>query len=210
MSDFNSSFSIAAIPICIMLMTCLSASIATAQQKEQLTIIENAKQFYETDGLIIIDFDVDTEGEPTKPKQAVGDLYASQGVAFAVEDSEIGVILHRYNCSGPSGKLCAGGQAYLGIIRISFHDPDDPDEKATITQFGVQLAAVKPGGTKIEAYDSADQLIGSIEPTKQWNCFLGAKSKTPIHFLRIVPNPEIDPDYAFDDLGFDKPERIMD
>jgi len=163
-------------------------------------------------GNVEIDFDTDPDGKEVQVKQAFSDLYLPVGVTFKSEREEGSVVAFRYNCKGRSGKNCAGNSSppYYGNVKIAFHKPGDAKTPATITKFRVYLAVVEKDGTSIEAYDSGDKLIGKLVTRGriERNEFLAASSETPIAYLRIVANEDIDADFAFDDLVFDKPRVV--
>jgi hypothetical protein len=52
--------------------------------------------------------------------------------------------------------------------------------------------------------------IAEIKTVSSQRDFLAIESNTPIAYIKIVPDPEVDPDYAIDDLTFDLPKPLAE
>ena len=93
-------------------------------------------------------------------------------------------------------------------MNIRFCVPGSPGIPAGVHTAGVWAAIVMDKGTVVQAWDANGNLIkevvSGIGPTE----FFGFHSSVPIHLLRIIPIPEIDPNYTIDDLIFDTPKSV--
>jgi hypothetical protein len=138
-------------------------------------------------------------------------LYVDQGCTFAtsVGDSFVGV--QPYDVGGRSGGKCIATHKplYQGKMTIRFCKPGDDKVPATVTTVGFWVSHVSPDGTALQAYDNDGKLIGSVSTTKKHGEFLAIKSTKSIAYIKVVPNIEVDPDFAIDDLVFDTPVPIM-
>jgi hypothetical protein len=161
--------------------------------------------------VIRLAFDTDSAGNNLGVGQDVSKLFVGQGCTFAtsIDGSFVGV--QPYDVGGRSGGLCIATHKplYQGIMTIRFCKTGDDKVPATVTTVGFWVSHVSPDGTALQAYDKDGKLIGSISTAKRKRDFLAVKSTTPIAYIKVVPNIEVDPDYAIDDLVFDTPVPIM-
>ncbi|MBI3830617.1 MAG: hypothetical protein HY291_13940 [Planctomycetes bacterium] len=161
-------------------------------------------------GATRIDFEKAPDGTALTPGMDVGRTFVPKG--FTISTSAAGAIVsvNNYDVQGRSrGNSCATHQPlWEGELTIRFCAPGRPDVPACVTRVGFWIAAVQPDGTALEAYDSKGKRIAEIKTTKNPNEFLGVRSRTPIAYIRVVPNVAIDPNYTIDDLVFDAPRPL--
>jgi len=151
-----------------------------------------------------LDFDADSEGRPLKVGNDISTRFVGDGVTFSTSVAESFVSVNLYEVSGPSRGLSAATHdpLYEGMVTIRFCMPGNPGVPAGVQGVGLWLAVVKERGTKLQALDASGEILTEIETTGPPSEFLGLRSERPIHALRLVPNPDIDPNYTIDDLVF--------
>lgn len=147
----------------------------------------------------VIDFERDLKGRPLEAGRVLDELYAPLGVRLrsSVEGSPI--VADEYVVASESRHLSAATQTprWTGETTISFDRP--------VRAAGFYVAHVFIGGTGVEAYDAAGELLGRIYADEPDNDFLGLRSTgAPIARLRIFPVPHIDPNFTIDDLAFER------
>jgi len=98
---------------------------------------------------------------------------------------------------------------FQGTITIRFCVPGNKKEKAIVKTVGFWISHIAIDGTTLKAYDIKNRRIGEIKTIRAQHDFPAIKSNVPINYIKIVPDPVIDPDYAIDDLVFDKPIGAM-
>jgi len=162
-----------------------------------------------------INFDRGPNGEHTMVGKDIRDLYVPLGVTLHSEmpgypDAFISV--EEYNVKGRSGVKCAATHdpLYQGTIVVRFCLPGNSGVPAGVHYVGFWVAYIEKDGTTLEAYDVHDRLIGSVNTSVRGNDFLALKSRTPIAYIKVVPNVEIDEDHAIDDLVFDPPVTLAE
>lgn len=158
-----------------------------------------------------IDFDQDADGAATVPRTDISKAYVRLGCKFESSFKDSVIAIQPYNVGGRSGGRCAANlqPLYQGQMTIRFCKPGDADMPATVRMVGFWTSHIAPRGTSLEAYDLDDRLIGKIETTRPERDFLAIKSEVPIAYIKVVPDLEVDPDYAIDDLVFDQPAAVM-
>ena len=154
-----------------------------------------------------IDFETAPDGTPLTAGMDIGKTFVPKGFTLATSYEDSFVSVNNYDVRGPSGGNSCATQNPLwnGTVTIRFCVPGQPKIPAGVTRVGLWIAEVTTDGTALEAYDAADRRIAEIKVVKVGNDFLGVKSTVPIAYVKIVPNPAIDPNYSFDDLIFDTP-----
>lgn len=159
-----------------------------------------------------ITFDKAPSGEKLEPGMNVSRTFVPVGVALSTSIEGSYVSVNSYDVGGPSrGQSCAThSPLFRGEITIRFCIPGNARIGAGVTRVGFWIAAVRPGGTALEAYDARNRRIGEVKTTEHHRDFLGVHSSVPIAYVKVVPNPEIDADYTIDDLVFDRPTPLLD
>lgn len=167
-------------------------------------------------GFSVVDFEKRPNGKKINRDEDVTRAYVDYGVILEGENTESSVIVKRYNCGSRSGALCAANEepAYQGVMRIRFCIPGKPDFKAGVNFVGLFIAHVKKLGTSLQAYDSYGNLLKEIKTDvtaeSMGSDFLSVTSNVPIAYIRLVPHPEIDKDFAIDDIYLDTPQPLVD
>lgn len=164
-----------------------------------------------------LEFDALPDGSFPADGTPIGDAFAAQGVRLTTS-LEGGVIAaFEFKVSGaPSAGISAAGRRldttdenYRGVTTFTFHVPGRPEIPATVTKFGCYLALIKPNGTLLRFFDSQGRLISQQSTVRPSWDFVGFRSETPIARVEIHPTT-LDPNYAFDDVLFDRPEPRAD
>jgi hypothetical protein len=154
-----------------------------------------------------VDFDTAPSGRRFGANESVERAYVVKGVSLStsIRTSYVGV--NNYVVEGRShGRSAATvSPVWQGEITLSFNEPGHPERSAAVSRFGLWVADVLPGGTRLVALGADGSEAGSVTTTAQGAQFLGFRSDTPIHAVRVVPDKSIDPNYAIDDLVFDPP-----
>jgi len=142
-----------------------------------------------------IDFKNAPDGKPLGIGQDVGKTFIPSGITIETSIPNAIVSVNDYNVAGRSGGLsCATHQPlWEGILTIRFCLPGNDRIPAGVTHVGLWIAAVSPDGTKLEAYDAHDRLLAEIKTVAQGHDFLAVRSNIPIAYIKVVPNPRIDP-----------------
>ena len=157
-----------------------------------------------------ISFDRRPDGGPLRVGENLEQLFVPWGCVFdsSYESSFIAPDGYEFPI-GSKGFSAANVQPHWqGIMTIRFCETGEPSLPAGVHCVGMWVAQVKPGGTTLEAWSRSNQLIASVTTSSTGVDYLGLHSPEPIARLRVVPNPDIDPDYAIDDLAFDTPRPL--
>ena len=158
-----------------------------------------------------IDFERYPSGKALKAGDNIQQAFVDWGITLStsVEDSYVSV--NRYHIEGAGGGKSAATHdpLYEGEITISFCKPGAPRRPAGVYFIGCWIGIVKPGGTSMIAYGADGMEIGRVITTKEKSQFLGIKSNVPIARIGIVPNPDIDSNFALDDLVYDQPAPLF-
>ena len=162
-----------------------------------------------------INFDRGPAGELTIPGRDIRDLYVPLGATIHSEmpnEPDAFISVEEYNVKGRSGDKCAATHdpLYQGTIVVRFCLPGNSGVPAGVHVVGFWTAYIEPEGTALEAYDVHDRLIGLTKTRVRGNDFLAIKSKTPIAYIKVTPDTEIDEDHAIDDLFFDPPVTLAE
>ncbi|MEQ8787866.1 MAG: hypothetical protein RIC55_16290 [Pirellulaceae bacterium] len=157
-----------------------------------------------------IDFDRGPQGETLQVGDDLRRTFVSQGVTITSSGGIVSV--EQYEVNGRSNGLCAATHdpVYQGVITIRFCLPGNERAPAGVRYVGFWTAHVAPDGTALEAYDIRGRRIAAIKTVRHRKDFLALHSNTPIASIKIVPDPEVDPDYAIDDLVFDTPKPLAE
>lgn len=156
---------------------------------------------------VIVDFDVKPDGTKTVLGEPIEKMCAELGLVAQVDVEGSKLTVKPFKAS--KGYSAAGDNPeYEGVTSFTFFEKGDSSRsKKTISHFGIHVAYVTACGTLLKAYDESDNLVGELATNSNGICFLGFYSKTPIARVEIVPDKEIDPDYAFDDVSFKYAEQ---
>ncbi len=158
-------------------------------------------------GLARIDFETDSEGRRLGAYESVERVYQPLGVSLSTSICRSYVGTNPYVVDGRSRGLSAAtvSPVWEGELTLRFHRPGQPMTPAGVHWFGLSIAHVFPGGTRLVALGEAGQTLGTLETTRTGTDFLGFHSDQPVHSVRLIPNRTIDPNYTIDDLLFDSP-----
>ena len=165
--------------------------------------------------LRIIDFETDDRGQPIKSGAPLNRAFQRWGCTLATSARNSDVAADTYVVEGRSRGNSASTRnpRWEGTITVTFHEPGRPDSPAGVRVVGCWAAAVQRDGTALQAYDRNGELIGEIRSRRGPCELLALRSRTPIAFARIAPDPAIDANYTIDDLFFDHPRgfgRVQD
>jgi len=165
-----------------------------------------------------LEFTVAPDGRPLKPGEDLATTFAPLGCLLSTSVPGAAVVIQDFPVDGRSGPPCAGTEhpqdpnlRYSGVITIRFCAPGRPNVRAGVRFFGVWVAHVYADGTVLEAYDAAGRRLAAlptIDKEEEHKDFLALRSNVPIANVRIVPNLEIDDNYAIDDVAYDPPEPL--
>ena len=194
----------------VLWLSVLSVSVlAQEQPKLKRIVVDDDKNF--PMNVTRIDFDKGPKGLILRSGIDISELYVPLGCIFESSFPGSFVGVEPYNVGGRSGGHCAANHKplYQGTIIIRFCAPGNKKIPATVKTVGFWTSHVAIDGTTLEAYDIKDKKIGEIKTLRNQRDFLAIKSKVPINYIKIVPNTKIDPDFAIDDLVFDKPIAAM-
>lgn len=190
---------------------CLVAdgSNVRAQEESAIVRIDSPSEF-DDEGTVTLDFDRNPKGEGIYAGSDISNVYIPYGCKLSCpDDSLIPTVqayrVHSKQSAANSEKDDRKGLSYTGVTVVQFCEPGDENSPATITRFCVRLSYVSPGGTAVKAFDEEGELIGEIQTTVVGYEFLAFRSDTPVASIQIVPNNEVDPDYAYDTVRFDRP-----
>ncbi|MCH2059153.1 MAG: hypothetical protein MK183_00875 [Verrucomicrobiales bacterium] len=158
-----------------------------------------------------IGFERKPSGELLRAGENIQRAFVDWGAVFSTSISQSYVSVSRYNIKGAGGGMSAATHEplYEGSITIKFCTPGTAGKPAGVNFAGCWLGIVKPGGTSIIGYDVNGEEVGRVMTTKTGSQFLGVKSNVPLAMIKIVPNPEIDTNFAIDDLLFDTPTPLI-
>ncbi|MGE3854359.1 MAG: hypothetical protein AB7K09_21695, partial [Planctomycetota bacterium] len=157
-----------------------------------------------------IDFETDPDGRPLVIGENVERRFIAAGFTLSTSIPGAFVSVNSYIVGGRSKQQSCATHIPLfrGEITIRFCMPGREHVPAGVHRVGLWIAYVSPNGTSIEAYDANDQRIAVVPVVGNVNDFLGVESRTPIAYIKVVPNMAIDPDYTIDDLVFDTPRPL--
>ncbi|MGI9239802.1 MAG: hypothetical protein ACR2RV_03320 [Verrucomicrobiales bacterium] len=157
-----------------------------------------------------IDFEFDSMGEPLRPGQDISRRFIPDGVIIttSIEDSFFSVndFAVPGRSRGQSG--ATHSPLFYGTLSMRFCVPGNENEPAGVTHVGLYAAIVQEGGTSLAAYDASGHRIATVTTKLGSHEFIGLRSNVPIHRIEIIPNKDIDPDVAIDDLVFSVPEGL--
>lgn len=158
-----------------------------------------------------IDFEKDPAGAPFALDADIALTYVPLGCTFETSFADSHVGIQSYNVGGRSGGRSAANQEplYQGVISIRFCKPGDKNTPGTVTTVGFWTSHIAPKGTSLVAYDASGKEIVTVPTSLRQREFLAIRSQTPIAYIAVIPNVDIDPDYAIDDLVFDRPTVLM-
>jgi hypothetical protein len=140
-----------------------------------------------------------------QPGENVEKMFVGKGFVLSTSVPKSFVAVNNFVVTGgKSGGLSVANHEPLweGEITIKFVRPGLEHLPTGVSHFGCYIAAVVPGGTELIAYDLQGRELGKIATRVNGTDFLGVRSEVPIHTIRIVPNPQIDPNYTLDDFIF--------
>ena len=159
-----------------------------------------------------IDFDRGPQGEILSPGKDIRDVFISLGCTIEPLLKESKIAVQDYNVRGRSGKFCVANHdpLYQGEMLVRFCMPGNAGVPAGVHVVGFWTAYIEPNGTALEAYDVHDRLITVVKTRNRGRDFLCVKSNTPIAYVKITTDEEIDKDFAIDDLVFDPPVTLAD
>lgn len=159
-----------------------------------------------------IDFERGPRGEELSDDRDIASIFAPLGCTFAVLLPDAYVSVQSYNVGGRSGGKCAATfkPRYQGTMLIKFCVPEHERIPAAVRNVGLSVSHVSPGGTILQAFDAHHRLLGEVRTTRTGSDFLALKSIAPIAYAKVVPVPEIDKDFAIDDLVFDPPQPLAE
>lgn len=173
-----------------------------------------------------INFEEDPVGKELRVGEDLSVRLAAWGCLLSTSVKDSYVAVQPFNVGGRSGVHCAATHdpIYQGTITIRFCRPgssssssessphsSEPsrggrfDKPAGVHSVGLWVSHVTPNGTTMRAFDKDGREIYSVKTAKDVRDFLGIHSPRPIARVEIVPDAKIDPDYAIDDLTFDRP-----
>lgn len=162
--------------------------------------------------VIRVAFETDSQGRNLEPGVDLSRRFVDQG--FTMDTSIEGAIVsvERYNVRGRSGGQCATTHdpIYEGELTIRFCEPGNGRVAAGVHYVGFWTAYIVRDGTALEAYDSTGRPVAIIKTQRNTRDFLAIKSTVPIAYIKIVPDIEIDPNFAIDDLVFDPPVPLAE
>ncbi len=159
-----------------------------------------------------IDFDRAPGGATIAAGTDISEVYVPVGATFISSYKDSFVAVEPYNVGGRSGGRCAANHKplYQGTMTIRFCKPDNARLPAGVTHVGFWTSHIAPEGTALQAFDARGRQIGEIKTVRSQRDFLAMKTNVPIAYIRIVPDEEVDPDYAIDDLVFDTPKPLSE
>lgn len=152
----------------------------------------------------VLGFDKDPGGKELKVGTNVEQVFQDWGCTLASSVEGGAVVVDSYKVGGETGGVSAGNDRprWEGEITVRFHQPGKPEQAAGVRQAGCYVSSVVKGGISMKFFDLDGGLIGAVPAAESGLAFLGAESEVPIGSVRIVPNPAVDRNYAFDDFFF--------
>ena len=162
-------------------------------------------------GMIFVDFERLPNGKPNSGNLDVSKAYVDQGVMFqtSIADSYVGTQMYTFGREGQYS-IATAEPTYQGVITISFCVPGNELFAAGTKYVGFNVSHVNPEGTWFEAYDPQGQLITKFTTDESGMDYLGFRSEVPIAKVVVRPNPQVDEDYAIDDLFFERPVALLE
>jgi len=160
----------------------------------------------------VIDFETAADGTELGSGESVEDEFVRMGVRFStsIGDSYVGAV--KYVVEGGSGDQAAATiePLFHGTVSARFHPPGSPNVAAGVRFVSCRLAVVERGGTALVAFNAFGDEIGRATVEAGPHAYLGVASDEPIARVAIVPDPDLDTDYTFDDFTFSRPEALID
>lgn len=193
-------------PLAVLLLALASATSAIAQSS---SLREVDEQSLIDGGARHLTFDTDPDGQAIPDEFDVSKTYIAYGCRISASLEDSFPATRSYQVREGSGQCCANlNPAYAGALILHFCEPGNEERAATVSKFGVAVSFVVPKGTKIEFYDQESTMFAELESDQRGVQFFAVQSETPIAFVKIRPVARIDPDFAIDDLMFDRPVPI--
>ncbi|MEM9410896.1 MAG: hypothetical protein AAGA30_07270, partial [Planctomycetota bacterium] len=184
---------------------------------------DHQNNFYKV-GDTIVSFEPEDSTKFVSIGEKIDGNYSDAGVLMKTERSGyIRLFKYSFNrCPIDSGERCAcpfdemTGKPLRGNTVITFCEPGQPERPAGVKKFGVFLERIDHSRDfVVEAYNAVGQMIGMVEASDQLCIFAGFTSSDPITKIRIARNEnleilerDIDQNYAFDCLTFDRPQAM--
>ncbi|MEE2640647.1 MAG: hypothetical protein VX768_08485 [Planctomycetota bacterium] len=164
-------------------------------------------------GMNFIGFEQLPSGKEMRSNLDLSSAYAPRGVLFSTSftDSYIGAQMYTFTDGrGGSYSIANVEPTYQGVMTISFCVPGNELFAAGTRYVGFNVSHVNPDGTFFEAYDAQGQLITRFTTDESGTDYLGYRSEVPIARVVVRPNPEVDEDFALDDLFFETPVALLE
>jgi len=154
-----------------------------------------------------VDFSADPQGKGFQVGENIGRRFIDWGFTLDTSISGAIVSVTSYNVGGRSGGNSAATHRplYQGVLTVRFCLPGNARIPAGVRYVGLWVSHVSPNGTALAAFDAAGRQIADIRVIRPTRDFLAVRSSVPIAYIKVVPNIQIDADYAIDDLVFDRP-----
>ncbi len=155
-------------------------------------------------------FEQAPDRRPLQIGENIEKLFVARGFVLSTSITSSHVSVNNHTVTGKSRGLSVATHRPIweGEVTIRFVQPGKEHVPAGVTHFACYIAAVVPGGTALVAEDFDGRELGRIQTEANGTDFLGVRSSTPIHRIRIVPNPQIDRDYTLDDFIFSPPQTV--
>jgi hypothetical protein len=159
-----------------------------------------------------IDFDRGPRGEAIPAGTNISETYVPLGAIFSSSFKESYVAIEPYNVGGRSGGRCAAthNPLYQGILTVRFCKPGNARIPAGVKCVGFWTSHIAPDGTALQAFDAGGRRLAEIKTVRSQRDFLAIRTNIPIAYIRVVPDEDIDPDFAIDDLVFDTPKTLSE
>ncbi len=159
-----------------------------------------------------IDFDRGPRGEAIPAGTDISEIFVPLGAKFSTSYEDSYVAIEPYNVGGRSGGRCAATHKplYQGTITIQFCKPGNARLPAGVKYVGFWTSHIAPEGTALQAFDARGRQIAEIKTVRNQRDFLSLTTNVRIAYIRIVPDEDVDPDYAIDDLVFDTPKPLSE
>lgn len=158
-------------------------------------------------------FEMTPEGKKISANMDVSRAFVGKGLLLetSFKDSYVGAL--KYTFSGGRGgdfSIANVEPTYQGTITIKFCVPGSPLFAAGTRYIGFNVSHVNPEGTYFEAYNAQGQMMTRFSTDQLGTDYLGFQSEVPIAKVVVRPNPDIDEDFAIDDLFFEKPFALLE
>lgn len=169
-------------------------------------------------GMEFENFEKLPDGKKNRDNTDVSALFAGKGILFesSFKDSYVGIQQYSFN-DGRGGEYSIANvdPTYEGKITIKFCVPGNSLFSAGTKYVGFNVSHVNANGTLFEAFTAQGKLITSFATDDSGTDYLGFRSEVPIAKVVVGPNgdesdPDYDPDFAIDDLFFEKPVALLE